>query len=268
MSGFPWLRPDDIRVIFIFFTRKTSLQYPIQENPMNGKSPSLTKTVYRIVVIFILAALLPGCSFGNLPTISPTIDTRPTFEAIKTQAALTVVAELTRSAPQGKPSEPTATLVMVTATEAPTPTETTAPTAIPTFTPVPPTPTNTRVPPTLAPAATWTPVSVNCKITEQSVSFGDDFPKNADFDGKWVVKNTGTTTWSSSAVDIKYISGTKFQTHVDILDLGADVAVDGSYTVVIDMRAPDKAGRYSSTWAFVQGGTTLCILPMTIDVKN
>jgi hypothetical protein len=239
---------------------------------MKGKSNSLSKTVYRLAVILILVALLPGCSFGNLPTLSPTVDTRPTFEAIQTQSAKTVVAELTRSAVQNPPAEATPTLVIVTATQesitntAVPPTE--APTAIPTFTQVPPTPTFTRIPATLPPAATSTPVNVGCKITDQSPSFGDDFPKEADFDGKWVVKNTSSTKWSSTAVDVKYIAGTKFQTKVDMYDLPADVAVDGSYTVIVDMRAPKTAGRYSTTWAIVQGGTTLCTLGITIDVKN
>ncbi len=60
----------------------------------------------------------------------------------------------------------------------------------------------------------------------------------------------------------------KFQVNVDALDLQSDVPVNGTYTVVVDMRAPGTAGRYSATWAFVSGSKTLCILPITIDVKN
>lgn len=234
---------------------------------MKGKTNSLPQTVYRIAVIVVLAVLLPSCSFGNMPTLAPTVDTRPTFEAIQTESAKTVVAELTRSAPQEQPAQPTPTQVVITATQAP-PTETAVPITIPTFTQIPPTPTSTRIPATLPPAATATPINSGCTITNQSPSFGDDFPKEADFDGKWVVKNTSSSTWSSTAVDIKYIGGTKFQTKVDMVDLSSDVAVDGSYTVVIDMKTPKTAGRYSTTWAFVQGGTTLCTLGITLDVTN
>jgi hypothetical protein len=235
---------------------------------MKSKLFSMPKTVYRLAVFFVLAALLPGCSFGNLPTpAAATVDPRPTFEAIQTQSAQTVVAELTRNAPQVQPAQPTATQVVITATQV-LPTDTAVPTVIPSFTAVPPTPTFTRVPPTLPPAATNTPVNVGCKITDQSPAFGDDFPKEADFDGRWVVKNTSTSAWASSAVDVKYISGTKFQTKVDIFDLKSDVAVDGSITIVVDMLTPKTNGRYSTTWALVQGGTTLCTLGITLDVNK
>ncbi|MBE0697830.1 MAG: hypothetical protein IH586_12990, partial [Anaerolineaceae bacterium] len=106
---------------------------------MKGKTNSLSKTIYRLMVVMILVALLPGCSFGNLPTLSPTADTRPTFEVIQTQSAQTVVAELTRSAAQNQPEEATPTLVIITATQASatdTSVPTEVPTAIPTFTPI------------------------------------------------------------------------------------------------------------------------------------
>lgn len=235
---------------------------------MKEPSHSLPKTAYSIAVILILVSLLPGCSFGNLPTVAPTIDPRETFAAIQTESAQTVVADLTRNAPLVEPPQAaTATLAMVTATTAP-PTDTATVTPVPSFTPITPTATNTRIPATLPPLATNTPVNSGCKITEQSPSFGDDFPKDADFDGRWVVKNTGKDTWAASAVDIKYISGTKFQTSVDIIDLPADVPVDGSYTVIVDMRAPGTAGRYNTSWALVQGGTTLCYLSLTINIIN
>jgi hypothetical protein len=237
---------------------------------MKQKTQPTKITATRIAVIFLLAALLPGCSFGSMPSNAPTVDTRPTFEAVQTEAAKTVVAELTRLAPQVEPVEPTAVVIVVTATEGPTATEAIQPTAIPSFTPVTPTltSTNTRIPATLAPVATKTPVNSSCSITSQSVDFGDDFPKNADFDGKWVVKNTGTTTWSASDVDIKYLTGQKFQTKVDAIDLGSDVEKNESYTVVIDMKTPDSIGRYSTTWGFVEGGKVLCYLSITLDVTK
>jgi len=223
----------------------------------------------RALVILILAALLPACSLGGLASQSPTADLQKTNAVAQTQVALTVAAELTRLAPQGGQNSPTATLVVNTATQAPTATATVTLTPIPSFTPITPSPTNTIAPPTATFVPTWTATTFSgCSITEQGVAFGDDFPKNADFDGKWVVKNTSTETWYASEVDIKYISGQKFQVNVDALDLQSDVPVNGTYTVVVDMRAPGTAGRYSATWAFVSGSKTLCILPITIDVKN
>lgn len=237
---------------------------------MKLKNLSVKKFVLRAAVVVLLAALLPACSFGNIPTLEPTVDQQKTLEVVQTGVALTVEVELTRLAPpKEEEAPPTSAPVVITATQGPTATETVTPTPVPSFTPVTPSPTNTLVPPTATFLPTWTATQISgCSITEQGVDFGDDFPKKADFDGKWVVKNISASTWYASEVDIKYISGTKFQVYVDALDLKADVPVNGSYTVIVDMRAPDAAGRYSATWAFVKGSTTLCVLPITIDVKN
>lgn len=139
---------------------------------------------------------------------------------------------------------------------------------MPSFTPAPPTltPTNTLIPWTNTPRATAT-YAYNCTINEQGPAYGDDFPKNAPFDGSWTVTNTGSKVWEAGQVDFKYISGTKFQDNVSALDLANDVGKDKSYTVVIDMTAPAANGRYSTTWGFVEGGNILCLVGLTIDVK-
>jgi hypothetical protein len=241
---------------------------------MIGKLTTQSAGVSRILVVVLLATmLLPGCSFGNMPTIEPTIDTGPTFEVVKTESAKTVVAELTKSAGASL-DQPTATLVAITATEGPAdtatpaPTNTLAATPIPSFTPVTPTMTFTRTLPPPPPAATPTPLNTGCTITSQSPAAGADFDKNGDFDGNWVVRNEASTTWSASSVDFKYISGTKFQTNVDSIDLPADVAKNGTINLIIDMRAPGVAGRYYTTWALVDGSTRLCTVSLTIDVNN
>ncbi len=207
-----------------------------------------------LAVVFILA----GCSFQvQQPTLVPTIDIQPTLDAVKQEAAQTVVAGITASAPT---EAPTSTLA---------PSATTAPssTPLPSFTPVPTLAAPTLAPWTNTPQATNTPITYACTVNEQSPAFGDSFPVNAPFDGKWKVTNTSSDTWGKDAVDFKYISGTKFQEHVDLVDLTADVAHDGTYTVIIDMLAPKTAGRYSTTWAFVQGSKILCPVYLTIVVK-
>ncbi len=55
---------------------------------------------------------------------------------------------------------------------------------------------------------------------------------------------------------------------MDALDLKNDVDEDESYTVIIDMTAPNNVGRYSATWGFVQGGAILCAVNVTIDVRK
>jgi len=231
---------------------------------MKGFSVSSLPVASRLAAMILLFSLLAGCSFGRMPTAVPEVDTAPTFQAVQTEAALTVVAELTRTAPSATPEviQPEA------ATETPLPEPSATTTATLVVLPPTPTATNTLVPATLAPTLTSTPVNTGCTIVEQSPAFGADFSRNGDFDGNWKVKNIGVNTWSASAVDIKYIAGTKFQTKVDALDLPVDVAVNDTYTVIIDMRAPDATGRYSTTWAVVQGSATLCTLNLTIDVLN
>jgi hypothetical protein len=153
-----------------------------------------------------------------------------------------------------------------------------APTA--TKTSVPPTatqvPTNTAVPPTAIPTATyipWTPAptatstTYNCTITEASPSETTIIKVGADFDGRWVVKNTGTETWSASNVDIVYVSGTKFDRQKNI-DLKADVAHDESLTVVVDMIAPKEPNTYTAMWAIIRGTQTICTLPLKIVVTK
>lgn len=234
---------------------------------MKGKSKARSVAAIRLAAIFLFASLVSGCSFGSMPTAAPQVDTAPTFQAVQTEAAKTVVAELTQIAPT-----PTLVLPSTTNTEPAPATETAQPTMTNTSAPatvaVPPTATFTSAAPTatLRPVSTATPVNTACRIEDQSPVFGADLNRNADFDGVWKVKNTSKTIWSSSAVDIKYLSGTKFQTKVDILDLPSDVAVDGTYTVVLDMRAPDQTGRFSTTWAITQGSTALCTMSLTIDV--
>ena len=90
-----------------------------------------------------------------------------------------------------------------------------------------------------------------------------------DFDGNWVIKNTGTETWLHTDIDIKYISGTKFQVAgEDVLDMKSDVAHDASFTVIVDMVAPSTACTYTASWALVRSGTTVCTMPLTVVVVN
>lgn len=227
---------------------------------MKIKPRALLNVFYQTALVLLVAVLLTGCG-GVTATLEPTIDTQPTLQMVQTEAAQTVIADLTQKAPSSTP---------VVITDTPAPTDTPVPTNTPentaTFTEIPPSPTSTRIPATSTPAPTATLANLNCTIEEQGVGFGDDFPPNADFDGRWKIKNTGTDTWTTSAVDVKYLSGTKFQTKVDIFDLPSDVAPGGSITIFVDMRAPDTIGRYTTSWGLVQGSTTICVMSITLDV--
>lgn len=224
--------------------------------------------LWKIAAFVLIAAILAGCQTAQ-PSLEPTVNTEPTFSLIQTQAVQTAVMNMTLNAPSATPvmfTETSAPTEAAPTMAAPTETATTEPTltlapALPTATP-----TRTLVPWTVTPAFTATSSAYNCTITEQSPPFGYDLRPGIDFDGKWIVKNTGTQPWVTSEVDIKYVSGTKFQSKVDMLDLSANVAVGGSYTIIVDMFAPTTTGRYSTAWAIVRGGQTICTLPITIDV--
>jgi hypothetical protein len=242
---------------------------------MNAKSLTL-----KIMAVLLTAAILAGCSLGsatlpatitvptNAPTdqintepttSAPTVDLQPTLDAVKTQAAETVVAEMTLNAPPATPIPPTDTATAII-------------TQAPTKTPVPPTATFipwTATPLyTATPKYTSTPQGYACSVISTSPKSTDTIKVNVDFDGNWVVKNTGTITWDQAATDLKYISGTKFQTKADVFDFKSSVAADAQYTAVVDMKAPSSAGTYTATWAVVQNSLTLCTLNLSITVTN
>ncbi len=106
----------------------------------------------------------------------------------------------------------------------------------------------------------------SCSITSSSPASTVKLKVGSDFDGDWTVVNTGTQTWTTTNVDIKYISGTKFQAKGDLFDLKSNVAQGGTYIVIIDMFAPTTASSFQASWALVQGSLTICNLNLQITV--
>jgi hypothetical protein len=276
---------------------------------------SSQKIVIRLVAVMTVTIMLAGCSFslGNptlgpaatetvMPTAGPTLDLQATGAAIGTQAAQTVIAGLTQSAPSATlvpttpvpaTAEPTTdqqatiqavktqaaqTVIAGLTQNAPTktpipPTATSTPTLspTPTFTKTPKTPTTTPtltpIPWTTTPSLTATLTTYNCTITSVSPAATDTLKTGVDFDGKWVVKNTGTQPWIHTDVDIKYLSGTKFQVAgEDLLDTKSDVPSGASYTVIVDMVAPANAGTYYASWALVRSSQVICNMYLTLVV--
>ncbi len=106
----------------------------------------------------------------------------------------------------------------------------------------------------------------SCSV--QSSSPTDAIARNGDFDGTWTIKNTGSTTWEASAIDYKYVGGNNFQSDGrTVFDLPSNVASGDTIKIVIDMKAPSGLGTYSSQWALVKGGTTLCNLNLSLATK-
>jgi hypothetical protein len=108
--------------------------------------------------------------------------------------------------------------------------------------------------------------SLKCEVSAATVP-SRTLKLREDFDAVWTVKNNTGKTWDLSSVDYKLVSGTEMQKYGKSFDLKATVKSGESIKIVVDMLAPNKAGTYTTTWAIVEGTTTLCSLPITVVVK-
>lgn len=228
---------------------------------------SVKQMVWRLLVVLTLAGLLAGCSSPTAtvaPTVAPTaaataaatVDLQPTFNAIKTQSAATIIANLTQNAPSATSVTP------ATATKPPLPTATPAPSS----TPLPratATATAVLIPWTLVP----TQAAYSCIVTDYSPKTTVSYPPSSNFDVQWVVKNTGTQRWLASETDFRYVDGEKMQKKGDIVDLKTDVAPNESYTVGIDMVAPTATGTYRITWQLTYGKVSICSMNLSVVIK-
>jgi hypothetical protein len=224
----------------------------------------------------LLATLLVSCS-GSGPLIvvmGPTEDTQPTLNAVRTELATMIVAQLTQNAPQA-----TATEVAT-----PLPSNTPLPTAtpLPTSTPLPtatPLPTSTPlVSATISSTATstkptWTntptvQTPLMCEVLDVVPKRLPKLDPNADFDADSDVKNTGTEDWTSDNIELSYSAGQQMQKNgANDLDLKTNIDNGDSGTVAIDMRAPGDSGTYKTTWVLKKAGEAFCYLTLTITVK-
>lgn len=212
----------------------------------------LLKTMtWKPILVMGLLIWIMGCTPTPAPT--PTVDERTlaeTLRVVRTEAAETVVAQITAEALRN----PSATV-----TNTATSTQTSTP--LPTATPVPPTATYRPVI-----TYTFTPAAFQCSIVSQTPPSGQDFSPGADFDAKWVVKNIGTDSWDASNMDYYYTSGTHMEKHGNSFDLPQSVDPGETVEIVVDMLAPTDAGRYTTTWTIGQSGIVACVMSITIDV--
>jgi hypothetical protein len=227
----------------------------------------------RMMAVVGLAAMLvvslAGCSptptvvptTPPLPTASPqpTVNPQPTYNAIQTQAAQTVIANLTQNAPTAaSPVKPTNTVAAATATNTPLPTVAPTATSVPTL----PKATATAV---VAPAAAD---GYGCILMGVLPRATDNIVPGGDFDAYWTVLNSGTEMWTPQEVTIRYVGGTNLQKNSNTVELNTVVRPGEKYTLGIDMRAPSNPGVYQSNWSMTHGKVTLCTLNLTIVVRQ
>lgn len=227
--------------------------------------------INKLIIISILGiAILAACTSPAVPTPEVIIATdnpaeqTAVFERLKEEAIQTVQAEQTMEALANPTATPTTEVIVVE------PTATTAvATAIPTVAQPTTAPTTAN---TAAPVITNTPTVVvnadyNCKIESTSPQLGQKYAPAGDFDGHWVVSNTGNKSWDAGSVDFIYISGEKMHTGADSQDISKTVAKGEKIDLILDMLAPRNAGTYQTTWALKAGNVTYCYVSLSIVVE-
>lgn len=181
------------------------------------------------VIPLFLVIVLVGC---NVPVMGGQQIQSP--EAVFTQAAQTVAAELTRVAENASP-----TSNIPTSTFTPSPTNTTV------FTP-----TNTPIPCNLA---TWNPATIDVTVPDY-----EPMLPNQVFSKTWRIRNAGTCSWNSS--------------YLLIFDHGDGMGVSSGYTqqltsgtvnpgqevdLTVNLKAPAATGTYTGYWRLRDpGGVT------------
>ena len=225
----------------------------------------------KFYLLFIFALLIFISACKGEPVSQPTTDPGQ----LETQVAEQVAATLTQIAL----NQPTVTMTsppVVPATEIPSPTITPLPPteSLPILepaspTPIPPSPTSTIPAPTVTikPSSTATPLPFACQVVKQVPEDGKIFKPDTDFDAIWTVKNVGAALWEETDVDYRYKSGDKIH-QIEIYDLSKSTKPGESVDLLVDMKAPDKEGKYKTTWVLGRGDHLICTLTLEINVKK
>jgi len=184
------------------------------------------KTTSILLVSLVVIMMISGCK--SQTPVEPTLDAN----AIFTQAAETVAAQLTKTA-----------LSMPTATNTPT--------VAPTNTQALPTATSTMVATSLTPqTSVTTTLAPNPNkmefIGDVTIPDGQIIPPGAKFIKTWKVKNVGATTWTST-FKIRLWAGQQFGAKSSIL-LGKEVKPNEEAEISIEFTAPLNNGEYYSMW--------------------
>jgi len=197
------------------------------------------KTLFLIPVLAVVVVTLVSCSV-LLPT--PEIS----VEALYTQAAQTIQAQLTQQTFGTTEAQPTQMLStpVVSPTRQPLVTATPTSTLVPSLTPTKLLPTPTSMPPTV------TPVPVLCDhatfVKDVTVPDGTTYTPGAEFIKVWRLRNVGSCTWDED-YSLVYVSGDRMSASravslVETVRPGEDVDLG------VDFLAPSSQGRYRSYW--------------------
>lgn len=182
-----------------------------------------------ITIALLCLTTLAACSSAT-PTVAPTAD----LDAVRTEAAATVLARVT----QELALAPTETPVP-TATEVQEATDTVEPTQAATK----------AVTTTVTVSVTDTPSAVTdnkAKYVSQSVPDGTVFQPGEAFTMTWRLQNVGVTTWKPTYM-LRFYSGNDFGASNEI-PIDKEVTPGQTVDITINMTAPTTPGEYRSDW--------------------
>ena len=189
----------------------------------------MNKKVLTYTSLLIAFAIF-AVSCGPKAEPTPTVDAN----AIMTEVAMTVAAEVTQSA-----------LLTPSATIPPAVTDTPMPMiATQALTPGATTPTVPVV--TAGPTVATITGDDAGEVEDVTVPDGEVFYENESFKKAWKIENTGTTTWDSS-YSLVNIDGNTWGEDV-IVPITETVPPGSDLTVSVNLRAPSGLGFFMSRW--------------------
>jgi len=183
----------------------------------------MQKHSFWIPFLLLVGALALSACGSSAGEGTPTV-TLVDINAVYTQAAQTVIAQLTQQAP--------------TITPTPVFTDTPDVTATPTIGQA----TSTRVPATAASCANM------LFIEDVTIPDGTQLPAGQDFTKTWRLQNTGTCPWTTN-FKLVFVRGEAMGGQS--LALSSVVATGQKVDISVNLKVPSKTGKLSGVWSLV-----------------
>jgi hypothetical protein len=211
----------------------------------------MLKQNHRMLAICIVIALLLACA----PVAIATPPAPPTFDPLSLNTTIAQTAGA--AATQTFVFQPTLT---------PSPTITRTPTEIPSSTPTFIFILSTPTVPSSTPTLNVSAEPYACRITSQTPTNDSVLVKGIPFTTRWQVINSGTNGWDENSADYHYSSGDKLG-NSGAYDFDRSVPTGGVIDFVVEMKAPNDPGTYSTTWKVSVGKENFCPMKLTIVVN-
>lgn len=236
---------------------------------------TIMQKAFQISLVVVLA-LTAACAAAGQP--SQEAEPSPDLDKIKTEAVAEAIGDQAELIDAAK-TEAVATAVALVSEQAalnPTPTAV-APTAVPPAATTPTAAASATLPPVVPPVVaittvpvvtkpTKTPYTDACSVVSTSPSDYKVLTAGQDFDGVWVLKNTGMVTWTDGQYYIMKQSG-NISVEKDVYYIKGDVPVNDTVEIRADMVAPVSSGTYVSNWAVYNNvGMPFCYIFVAITI--